>query len=127
MSRVPTSAVAALAFGLAAVGEAAGRPLGLVELGASAGLLLLVDRYRIEFAGFGSVGDPRSPVRLASTLRGPARPALPARLPAIASRVGIDLAPVDARDEPATRWLLACVLADRLDRIEAQLKASEKT
>ena len=109
---------ASLAFGFAAVGEAAGRPLGFVELGASAGLLLLVDRYRIDFGGVASLGDPRSSVRLVSELRGPARPPLPTRLPAIASRVGIDLAPVDARDEAATRWLLACILADRLDRIE---------
>ena len=39
-------------------------------------------------------------------------------LPEIASRVGIDLAPVDCRDEQETRWLLACILADRLDRVE---------
>jgi len=109
---------APLVFAFAAVAEEVRRPLGVVELGASAGLLLLLDRYRYEFPGLGSVGDPRSPVRLVSELRGPARPPLPARLPAIASRVGIDLSPVDCRDETATRWLVACILADRLDRLE---------
>ena len=109
---------APLVFAFAAVEDEVQRPLGVVELGASAGLLLLLDRYHYEFSGLGCVGDPRSPVRLVSELRGPLRPKLPARLPAIASRVGIDLAPVDPRDAEETRWLLACILADRLDRVE---------
>jgi len=109
---------APLVFAFATVQEEVGRPLGVVELGASAGLLLLLDRYHYEYPGVGSVGDPRSPVRLVSEPRGSARPPLPARLPEIGSRVGIDLAPVDPRDARETRWLLACILADRLDRVE---------
>ena len=109
---------APLVFAFAAVEDEVRQPLGVVELGASAGLLLLLDRYHYEFTGLGSVGDPRSPVRLVSELRGPRRPKLPPRLPALASRIGIDLAPVDPHDAEETRWLLACILADRLDRVE---------
>lgn len=101
--------------------EGAG-PLGLVELGASAGLNLLCDRYRYNYAGLGAVGDAASPVRLSTTFRGASRPRLP-RVPQIASRVGIDLLPIDVRDAEATRWLRACVFADQLER-QQRLRAA---
>ena len=48
----------------AATADVPERPLALVELGCSAGLLLGLDRYRIE-VGDAVVGDPASPVQLA--------------------------------------------------------------
>jgi hypothetical protein len=51
-------------------------PLALVEVGASAGLCLLPDRYAYDYGG-ATVGDPASPVRLACQPRGPVPEALP--------------------------------------------------
>jgi hypothetical protein len=96
------------------------RPLALVELGASAGLLLHLDRYRYDLGGQG--GDPDAAVRIAPTLRGPV-PAVTADV-RIDSRVGIDLAPLDASDEDDARWLCACVWPEetaRLERLRAAL------
>jgi Uncharacterized protein conserved in bacteria (DUF2332) len=73
-------------------------PLALVEVGASAGLCLLPDRYAYDYGGT-IVGDPASPVRLACQPHGPVP--IPAAPPEVVWRRGIDLAPVDL-DDPRT-------------------------
>ncbi|MBD0330412.1 MAG: DUF2332 domain-containing protein [Thermoleophilia bacterium] len=88
------------------VARAAAARLDVVELGASAGLNLLWDRYRYGYAA-GAWGDERSPLRL----RGDERAAVPADLLAtevdVRRRRGIDLAPLDATSEEGLRTLLA--------------------
>ena len=76
-----------------ALGDIAG-PVGLVEVGSSAGLCLYPDRYSYEFDGR-PVG-PRSAVHLATSTSGPVP--VPDRLPEVAARVGIDLNPLDPAD-----------------------------
>jgi hypothetical protein len=93
-----------------------GRPLALVEVGASAGLHLLWDRYHYDYGPAGTVGDPRSAVRIVCELRGPTLPPLPATLPEVIWRVGIDIAPIDVVDERATRWLQALIWPEHKDR-----------
>jgi hypothetical protein len=88
-------------------------PLALIEVGASAGLCLLLDRFFYDW-GTAQLGPPTSPVRLRCPVTGPAP--LPSVMPAIAWRRGLDLAPVDVHDEAATRWLLACVWPDQHER-----------
>jgi hypothetical protein len=61
------------AFTLAA-GMAGGRPLALVEVGASAGLNLLFDRYAYDYGDGVPRGEAGSPVRISCSLRGPAAP-----------------------------------------------------
>jgi hypothetical protein len=99
-----------------------GRPLALIEVGPSAGLNLLLDRYRIEYSDGRSTGDRASDVRLRCDVVG-APPPLPDGLGLpIVSRVGIDLAPVDVRDPDAVAWLEACIWPDvphRLERFRA--------
>jgi hypothetical protein len=93
-----------------------GRPLALVEVGASAGLNLNLDRYFYDFGEGRTAGEPESRVRLAPEVR---EGDPPIDLPAIASRIGIDLAPA-----PDPDWLRACVFADqpeRLARLDAAL------
>ena len=100
-------------------------PLGLVEFGASAGLLLNLDRYRYRYTLDGeTVGvDPEAPPNPTATLtcglRGAPVPSttLPARPPTIASRLGVDPFPVNPADPEATRWLQACVWPDQRDRL----------
>jgi hypothetical protein len=107
--------------------EGRGRPLGLVELGCSAGLLLYPDRLRYRYAaasgGVVERGSPGAPLALDCELRGDPSVLLPAAEVRVASRLGIDLHPVDLRDEEEALWLRALVWPDRPDR-EARLAAA---
>ena len=88
-------------------------PLALVEVGASAGLCLLLDRFYYEF-GTTTIGVASSPVHVRCALAGPAP--LPAGLPTIVWRRGLDIHPIDVHDDDAVRWLLACVWPDHRER-----------
>ena len=89
----------------------------LVELGASAGLNLQWDRFAYRYAQSGwSEGSG------ALTLTGEERGEVPAELlrvrPSVGSRIGIDLAPVDATTEEGARLLKSFVWADQDWRLE---------
>jgi hypothetical protein len=94
----------------------------LVELGASAGLLLHLDRFAYRFAGR-STGPADSPVVVTAALRGAAPPLAPA--PPVLGRLGLDLAPLDPSDPTDAAWLRACVWPEataRLARLDAALE-----
>lgn len=100
------------------------RPVGLVELGASAGLLLLADRYGYRYRGR-RYGRPDAPEALVMEceVRG-GHPADLDREPVVADRIGLDLHPVDAADPAAADWLRSCVWPEhtgRLARLDAAL------
>ena len=79
------------------------QPLALIEVGASAGLTLLVDKYSYEYGGHRLPGrDPLAPT-LRCAPRGPVP--LPAEVPQIAWRAGLDLNPLDVNDADDVRWL----------------------
>lgn len=103
---------AALRLGLAYVARRADQPVVLIEIGASAGVLLAFDRYRYRLAG--RLWGPDSPVEIATEWRGAAN-SLPDldHVPAIAQRLGIDLAPIDAGDPLGRKWLRALVWPGR--------------
>ena len=88
---------AALAGGFLLVARETGLPLRVLELGASAGLNLLWDRYHYEADGVGW-GDPASPVRIADPFVEGSLPPLevPAR---VVERGGCDLRPLDPASE----------------------------
>jgi hypothetical protein len=112
---------AALRPALARLAGRTDRAVALVEVGASAGLLLHLDRYHYRY-GDVEAGPASSPVRIGPDLRGPAPAEL--ELPRIASRVGIDLRPLSPRDPDDARWVRACVWpedVDRLARLETAL------
>src|SRR5262245_9581969 len=88
-------------------------PLALVEVGASAGLCLLLDRFHYQL-GPTTLGERASPVHLRCRNTGPVP--VPTKLPTIVWRRGLAANPIDVRDEGAVRWLLACVWADHPDR-----------
>jgi hypothetical protein len=117
---------AVLAVGLAAAAELVGEPIGLLDAGCSAGLNLLIDRYRLEYGPGGSLGPVDSPVTITCELRGTAP--VPTRLPVIAARLGIDRSPVDIAQADDRRWLLACVWPDtgRLARTAAAVELARR-
>jgi hypothetical protein len=106
------------AFGLLAA--EVGR-LAHLDVGTSAGLNLLIDRYRYRYEPGGTVGPSSSPIELECGTRG-AIP-VPSSIPTIAARLGIDPRPVDVTDDVEARWLEACVWPDQLDRF-ARLRAA---
>ena len=109
---------AAIRPALAALARLDPRPIGLIELGTSAGLNLLFDRYCIDYVPIGAVGPEDSPVQLHCELRGTRRPPDTDASPLIVSRLGVDRSPVDVRDDDAIRWLRACIWPDASRRAE---------
>lgn len=112
-NEVRRSACLLPAFALVA-NQGGAASLGLIEIGASAGLNLLWDRYGYRYDGR-RLGDEAATVQLACTVRG-CPPPLPAHLPVVSFRVGIDLQPVDVRSRASARWLLALVWPEHRDR-----------
>ena len=99
---------AALRYALWAVRRHTDQPIHLVEVGASAGLLLAVARYRYRIGGR-EFGNPDSTVVIDSEWRGPQPvPDLNDVAP-IATRIGLDLHPIDVTDPDDCRWLTALV------------------
>lgn len=98
---------------LVVAAETGGLPLALYEVGASAGLILVLDRYRHRL-GCVEAGDPASSVVIAPEWDGPSPPVAQVR---VARRRGSDLEPVDpTRPEDRDR-LLAYVWPDQADRV----------
>ncbi|WP_332684760.1 DUF2332 domain-containing protein [Bosea sp. (in: a-proteobacteria)] len=106
--------------GLVEITRLTGCAVGLYEVGSSAGLNLMLDRFAYDLGGR-LLGEPGSRVQLRPRWDGPA-PA--GREPRILSRQGCDIAPLDIRNEEQRRRLSAYVWADqaeRLQRLEAAI------
>lgn len=89
-------------------------PVQLVEIGASAGLNLRADKFRITGNG-AAYGEPSSPVQMIGGWLGRAPAGTPVQ---VVSRVGGDLAPVDPVSEAGRCKLLAYVWADQVERLD---------
>lgn len=118
-NEVGRTAVTLPALGLVASGS--GRRLALLEVGASAGLNLLLDRFGFRI-GAASSGDLCATVQLACATEGVLRPPVPDRLD-VAWRLGVDLNPLDVGDADTRDWLRALVWPEHRDRM-AQLDAA---
>lgn len=109
---------AALMTGLIDVARQYGHPLEILEIGSSAGLNLLIDRYRYDLGG-ATFGPADSPVTIRPEWRGAAPDPADLRFAAIR---GVDIQPIDATVPENARRLTAYAWADtpeRIARIEA--------
>jgi hypothetical protein len=97
------------------------QPLALLEVGASAGLCLYPDRYAYRYNDGPKLGS--SPVVFDCTVTGAAP--LPAVLPSVAWRAGLDLNPLDVHDDEDVRWLRSLVWPEQVDRFETLTAAIE--
>ena len=102
-------------------------PVSLLEVGASAGLALALDRYGYR-SGDASWGDPASAVQLDLHVSGPDAPRRsPLRLPEVVRRTGVDLAPVDPSSDDEVRWLDALLPAEAAGRRDLLARAVRVT
>lgn len=97
---------------LAQVAASAGRPLALLEVGASAGLCLYPDRWSYAWSGAGELAGPGPVLRCEVT--GPMP--VPDRLPDVAWRGGLDLHPLSVTDADQMAWLAHLVWPEQDDR-----------
>lgn len=98
----------------------------LFEIGASAGVNTMLDRYFFRL-GDTEVGPPGSPMRILPEWRGASPPAPPAGF-AISRVQGCDVAPIDLADPDAALRLKAYVWPDagaRLARIDAAIALAQ--
>ena len=90
-------------------------PVGLLEVGASAGLCLYPDRWSYSWTTeHGTVTTGSAASTLRADVSGPA--ALPDDVPEVVWRGGIDLNPLDAADPETCRWLVTLVWPEHEDR-----------
>jgi len=96
------------------------QPLALLEVGASAGLCLLPDRYGYDYAGH-RVGEGPPVLRC----RPEGGPPLPDALPDVVWRAGLDLDPIDVTDPEQVRWLELLIWPGQEHRVETLRGAVE--
>jgi hypothetical protein len=97
--------------------------LGHLDVGASGGLNLLVDRYEYRYTDAEGTTTVlgSSPARIPVATRG-AVP-IPTELPTVTWRCGVDRRPIDVTDPGEARWLEACVWPDHVERFERLVAA----
>jgi hypothetical protein len=110
---------AALMTGLLEIARTCGPKIEVLEIGSSAGLNLLIDRYRFDLGGT-MVGPENSPVTIVPDWTGDAPEAVPIE---IVSTRGCDVAPMDATDSAVEARLAAYVWAEKPERL-ARLRAA---
>jgi hypothetical protein len=102
-------------------------PLHLIEIGPSAGLNMVWDRYGVRYLKGGEVVAsiaPGAPLVIDCELRGERVPPLgPA--PAIGGRAGLELNPVDLSNPEDRDWLRALMWPDQVSRLRRLERAIE--
>jgi hypothetical protein len=113
---------------LAQVAKEAKGPIGLLEVGSSAGLLLGIDRYGFRYQNEEgeqvNAGPVKTPLVLTCAVSGRPLPKLPKKL-AVGAKVGLDRHPIDLSDEEELAWLEAGIWADQPERSRRLRVAAE--
>lgn len=103
---------AGLMTGILHLARRFGPALEVLEIGSSAGMNLLIDRFRFDLGGV-AVGPADSPVLIRPEWRGPPPPAAEV---AIGSVRGVDIQPLDATDPAQADRLQSYIWADNAER-----------
>jgi hypothetical protein len=93
------------------------QPIALLEVGASAGLCLVPDRYSYSYNGATALDPAAGPSTVALATETTGDVPLPTRLPDIVWRAGIDLAPLDVRNREDSTWLQTLVWPEQQQRL----------
>jgi hypothetical protein len=100
--------------GLMEIARRYGPDIELIELGASGGLNLNMDRFAYDLGG-AKAGDPDATVRLWPEWTGPDPAIAPVN---IVARRGVDLNPIDLTDDKAAERMLAYIWPDQTERLQ---------
>lgn len=101
------------------------QPFHFVDVGASAGLHLLWDRYCYTYTEQGTYGDMNAPVQIWCESRGNKVLPLSQSFPQTASRIGVDLQPVDIKNAEDVIWLRSLIFPNHEERIKLFTQAIE--
>lgn len=99
------------------------QPVALLEVGASAGLCLYPDRFGYRYGDRPRLDPPGGPGAAVLDCRTSGAVPVPAALPRVVWRAGIDLHPLDVRDPEDLRWLETLVWPEH-DHRRARLAAA---
>ncbi|NHM30954.1 DUF2332 domain-containing protein [Neobacillus terrae] len=101
------------------------KPLAIFEIGTSAGLQLLWDKYSYSYTNYEEVvGNKSSKLHLASELKGENLPFINQTPPPVASRIGFDINAVDLTDENERLWLKSLIWPEHKERLMMFEKAA---
>jgi hypothetical protein len=118
---------AVLHAGFRALAKGTDTPLHLVEIGPSAGLNMIWDRYGVRYMRNGAAVatvNPGASLIIGCELRGGRTPPLDVT-PRVAGRVGLELNPVDLSNADDRDWLRALMWPDQVPRLRRLERAME--
>lgn len=93
------------------------KPLALIEIGTSAALQLLWDKYSYSYNEIEVVGNKDSRLHITSKLEGNVTPFLLPTPPPVSTRVGMDLNTVDLSDAEEYLWLKSLIWPEHKERL----------
>ncbi|MBG9545066.1 hypothetical protein ABE29_20565 [Cytobacillus firmus] len=97
--------------------EKAKKPLALIEIGTSAGLQLLWDKYSYSYGQKNIYGNKDSKLNISAEIKGENIPILHSTPPPVSTRVGIDLNIVDLKNEEEHLWLKSLIWPEHKERL----------
>ncbi len=97
--------------------EKAKKPLALVEIGTSAGLQLLWDKYSYSYGQNNIYGNKDSKLNISAEIKGENIPILHSTPPPVLTRVGLDLNIVDLKNEEEHLWLKSLIWPEHKERL----------
>lgn len=102
-----------------------GKPLSLIEIGTSAGLQLLWDKYSYSYDTHNIYGDRGSSVLIKSKIKGRLTPSLLQKCPPTASKIGLDLHVCDLRHSEDFLWLKSLIWPEHKERLDLFERAAK--
>lgn len=100
------------------------KPLSLIEIGTSAGLQLLWDKYCYDYGTNERFGNVDSDIEIKADIRGENKPFFLPTSPPVAERIGLDLHVNDVTNEEDYLWLRALIWPEHQERVALFDKAS---
>ena len=105
--------------------EKLNRPLALIEIGTSAGLQLLWDRYSYSYGQNKVYGNKESKLVIKAEIKGEHFPILHMTPPPVSNRIGFDLNTIDLTDEDEYFWLKSLIWPEHKERFSLFEEAAE--
>lgn len=100
------------------------KPLALIEIGTSAGLQLIWDKYAYSYNENELVGNINSGLKIRSKFIGEKLPFVKLTPPPISKRIGIDLNTIDLTNAEELLWLKALIWTEHKERLTMFEKAA---